>query len=236
MLADGRNLLPRQTIPLGSPDRVEDCQIELALGSAIQDFHLVVHIHEHVGLVDDFILQNFLDDILKSQDADDLEAGVRALLRVRHTDQPHVGATLLEDAQHLHQFCALKKGFNLSLENLNEITKLHFILRVRQHQVLRIEQTAVVVLVRPIHGNSAVARLKDFPDHIVAKANLSGQHVGVFQWSHNFLHPLVSKAESALGDLLRHFTLGLVHSTELHLELQHLQKLCSAEDSAHLFA
>mmetsp|Transcript_97160 Transcript_97160/g.202915 ORF Transcript_97160/g.202915 Transcript_97160/m.202915 type:complete len:241 (+) Transcript_97160:666-1388(+) len=236
MFAHSCDFFAGKTVTASSPDWVEDAEIELSEGPTIRNLYPSSNLDEDVGLINDLVLKDFLDDIFQGQQSHDFEARVRALLCVWNSHKPHVGTTLLKDAQHLHELGVLEEGLDLTLEDLDEVAQFHCIFRICQHQILRVEQALVVVFVLAVDRNTTVARFKNLPDHLVVQAGLGREHVSILDGSHDLLHALVSETEGALGDLLGHLSLCFVDGPEGNLKFEHLHQLSAAVDCAHLLA
>eukprot|EP00425_Heterocapsa_triquetra_P003930 CAMPEP_0195061090 /NCGR_PEP_ID=MMETSP0448-20130528/8174_1 /TAXON_ID=66468 /ORGANISM="Heterocapsa triquestra, Strain CCMP 448" /LENGTH=553 /DNA_ID=CAMNT_0040091623 /DNA_START=437 /DNA_END=2100 /DNA_ORIENTATION=+ len=231
---DRGDFFARQALFPRPPFRVENAEVQAPLFPAVTDLDVVIHIDIHVCLIDNLLLENLLHDILQRDNTGDHELGIRVHLHVNLPDQPHVRATFLERVERIHKSRVWEEGLHLAVEDPDEVAKLHLILWVGQHQVLRVQKTHVVVLVLTVHGHAAEARLEDLADHVVAQARLRREHVGVLKWGHHLLGRLVAEAQGALGHLLGHLAVGLVARAQRDLQLQHLEQLILAVHCADL--
>mmetsp|Transcript_34702 Transcript_34702/g.91959 ORF Transcript_34702/g.91959 Transcript_34702/m.91959 type:complete len:256 (+) Transcript_34702:1078-1845(+) len=234
MRPDGGDLLGAQVVAAPPPHGVEHSKVQLARVTAVADPHAVVHVDINVCLVDDLVLQDLLNDVLQCEHAHHLKARLRGILRVHGSHDAHVGAALFEHGQNLDELCVLEEGLDLAREDVDEVADQHLVLGVSEHQVLCVEQAAVVVLVPTVDRDAAETSLEDLANCIEAQTRLAVEHVGVLQGRHHLVDQLVPEAERALGHLLRQLALLRVAGAHGDLQLQHLDELRPAVDRAHL--
>mmetsp|Transcript_40280 Transcript_40280/g.110861 ORF Transcript_40280/g.110861 Transcript_40280/m.110861 type:complete len:382 (-) Transcript_40280:271-1416(-) len=185
-------------------------------------------------------MQDLLHDVFQSEDADNLH------LIQCHTVSAQVGPYLPHDAdmraaslEGVENVCKNRRfgeRLNPAVEDGDEVTDLNFILGVNEHQVLRDEQTAEVILVLAINWDAAVALFEDFKDQVVAQPGFNGKHVGVLNLRHEILDLLVTEVQRPPHDLFSHSTGHRIRCAHGNLKPQHFHQFLTTVHRADLLA